>query len=203
MIGFFILVGIVVTLLLGYMLLIKSGKKEFEKLQLVIKAKYQKYQFNPSKSHFTPDFREGVAYDFENNLIMFFKRKGIELDYETEIVKANNLLETRIVENGDTVTSTSRTSQIIGVTIGSLLANGIGAIIGGLSAKKYTDKSINELSLEVIIDDLNDPIKRTKFFHSASGVKQNSDAYKRKYEDIYYWFKMLEIIIQSNKKQIL
>lgn len=48
------------------------------------------------------------------------------------------VLEAEIVVDGKTVTKTSRGSQAVGVVVGAVLAGGLGAVIGGLSASSST-----------------------------------------------------------------
>lgn len=201
--GLLILVGIVGLAIFIFNYLAKGGKKDLEQLRSVIELTYKNNDFSPSKEHFTFDLREGIAYDYNNNLIMFLKRKEFNFEYVVKIIPSQKVLQSKIIENGETVTQTSRTSQVTGIAVGSLLAGGIGAIIGGLSSKTYSDKNVNELHLELILDDVNDPIARMRFLYNASGLKQNSEKYKEEYNKVYYWHKLIEVLMHQNKSQTM
>jgi hypothetical protein len=196
-------IGIIALFVIVYMFIYKSGDKIFKKLRVAVDQTYKSNNFSPTKEQLNPIMREGIAFDQNKNQLMFLKQKEFNYEYDVQIIPIHKILESKIIENGETVTRTSRTSQVTGIAVGTLLAGGIGAIVGGLSGKTMSSKSIKEIQLELIIDDVNDPITRMQFYYDANGIKQNSDRYKTEYEKVYYWHKLIEVLMHQHKSQTI
>jgi len=73
-----------------------------------------------------------------------------ETNGSSEVYDYKDILESEIIEDGQTVTKTSRSGQIGGAIVGSLVAGGVGAIIGGLSAKQTSNNEVNRVDLKII-----------------------------------------------------
>lgn len=118
-------------------------------------------------------------------------------DYKDRIILFKNVLETRIVENGATVTKTSRTSQIGGAALGGLLAGNVGAMIGGLSGKKTSENEVSSLELVIIVNSFDDPIIRIPFFAARSSVPKTDKEYQTAFNDIQKWNTLLGTLIKT------
>jgi hypothetical protein len=194
---------VIASIVIGFIYLYNGGLKDSEKLKSAIQLTYTNNNLSPTKEHFSPDLREGIVYDQEINTIIFLKRKEFTFDYDVQLVSAQDILQSKIIENGEMVTQSSRSSQLTGIALGSLLAGGVGAIIGGLSGKTLSNKVINEIQLELVLDDVLEPLTRMRFFYSASGLKQSSDRYREEYNKVYYWHKLIEVLMHQNKSQTM
>jgi hypothetical protein len=75
-----------------------------------------------------------------------------------KIFSYRDILESEVLEDGHSVTKTSRSSQLAGTLVGGLLLGGVGAIIGGLSGKKTTHKKVTRIELKVVVNDTSHPI---------------------------------------------
>jgi uncharacterized membrane protein len=76
-----------------------------------------------------------------------------------------DILSTELLIDGDEVIKTSRTSQIGGALIGGVLAGGVGAIIGGLSAEQTKESKVSRVDVLVVVNDTRNPTFVLNFFN--------------------------------------
>lgn len=160
----------------------------------------------PSMTYTTPSRNHAIKIDRNNKKISIlinrfphsrnFNQYG-QYDYKERLMGFKNVLETRIVENGVTVTKTSRTSQIGGAALGGLLAGNVGAMIGGLSGKKTSENEVNKLELIIIVNTFSDPVIKIPFFDVRSSVKKTDKTYRTALNDIQKWNAILGTLIQT------
>jgi hypothetical protein len=94
----------------------------------------------------------GIAIDDQSKQICLIK------DELLKFIKYSDVIESEILLEGDTVTKTSRSSQLGGAIVGGLLLGGLGAVVGGLSGKTITSKSLKDVSLKLLINDTSSPV---------------------------------------------
>ncbi|MEV9639669.1 hypothetical protein ABZ756_03095 [Mammaliicoccus sciuri] len=132
----------------------------------------------------------------------------IELACKNALVQKinfNKIIEVKVLSNSSTVTATSRGSQVGGALVGGVLLGGTGAIIGGLSGKTKTNESIRNLSLEIVIDDISNPVIEIPF-HTIKQpeLKFGTDNYERVTKEINNWYRKFTVILhqQAQLKEI-
>lgn len=97
---------------------------------------------------------KGISIDSSRKKICFINNR----DY---LVKQfSDVIETQLNIDGSTVTKTSRGSQVLGLAVGGALggvigAAGTGALIGGLTGSTESIEKIKNVTLQVLINDLN------------------------------------------------
>jgi hypothetical protein len=173
-----------------------KNKKESDtndKIRNVIKANVT----NPTKQTILTETNSAIVYDQENNHLFIYD-KG-----HTHNIKINDIYQSEIIEDGQTISKVSRSSQIAGSIIGGLIAGGTGAIIAGVSATRVKDEKINKMELQLVVNDVNNPIRKVEFFNAGDGlkIKKSSDEYKVRYNQILEWQKLMEILIKQNENK--
>lgn len=73
-----------------------------------------------------------------------------------------------VIENGTTVTQTSRGSQLLGAAVGAVAFGPLGVVIGGLSGKSRSRGRVRGISLKVTVDDSVCPIYMICFLRCSS-----------------------------------
>ncbi len=69
----------------------------------------------------------------------------------------DKIINVEYIENGETISSKSTIRTIGGALAGSVLAGGVGAIVGGLSGKSKTTTNISTISVKVTLRDYTTP----------------------------------------------
>jgi hypothetical protein len=117
--------------------------------------------------------------------------------YQGKAYKYSEILQSEIVEDGESITKTSRVSQIGGALIGGAVAGGIGAIVGGLSGTKKTTDSVRKITLQIIVDDISKPIRTITFLNKSYTLKKASVEYKEAYKKANHWHNLISVIIKK------
>lgn len=133
-----------------------------------------------------------LAIDNENKILCII-RYGMSADFYSY----KSILQSEVIEDGISVTKTSRGSQIGGVLVGGILAGGVGAIIGGLSGSQETSQEVKKVQLQIIINDTQNPIKTLTFLNTDLPIKKSDPKYKSAYERANHWQKVMSVIINQ------
>lgn len=119
-------------------------------------------RYKPSELFVSSEDQALVGLNFDHQKVILGSGKSERAFDFSQIVsvEAN--------ENGSTLTSTNRGSQVVGAAVGALALGGIGAIVGGLSGSSRSRSRLQSLSLRVIVDDRSNPVYSIYFFKSSS-----------------------------------
>lgn len=112
-------------------------------------------EFNMTKELISYNKQSAIAFDNSSKKLFLIKinnyvPNGRLIDY-------TDLISSAIFEDGETITSTIRSSQLGGALIGGLALGGVGALIGGLSGKTSSNNKVSKIELRVKINDTVDP----------------------------------------------
>jgi hypothetical protein len=143
-------------------LLIEHGKD----LDL-LRAKFRSLEgFTPSQEFITSKI--ALAVDEGRNLLCFVWPAIDGVD--AQVFAAFEILESavEVVSDGATesVTRTSRTSQLGGALVGNAVFGPLGAVVGGLSGKKHTktkDTALKIYRLHITVNDVKRPVRTVTF----------------------------------------
>jgi hypothetical protein len=122
--------------------------------------------FHPSHIIFSFDNKTGIAIDETSKNVCLLKNNNhvMALGYfdtrsiNRSIISYRDILEVAIFEDGDSITKTSRTSQLAGAIIGNIMLGGVGLVIGSLTGAKRTSSIVNSLEVRLIINNTQSPI---------------------------------------------
>lgn len=168
-------------------------------------------EFTPNLSYISYDGKVQVAIDDESKQIVIIdNKKGIDFNIKShtyfKVYSYSDILGSEIIEDGVSITNTSRSSQIGGALIGGVLAGGVGAIIGGLSGSKQTEGNIKRIDLKLVINDINRPLHMINFLNesvnatglvSKDGFSKSSDIYKDSINQARHWHSLISVIIKK------
>lgn len=186
------------------------------------KAESQLAKFNTSeKICATSQFsiETGIAFDFEGLEICVysFALEGGRVKQSIISFPIKDLLSIDIIENGFSLSQSTTTTQgtttektaglnMLGrAALGGVLFGGVGAVIGGLSARKTGEISttsntntqnkqmISDVSLKLLINDTKTPIINLKFIYN--NTEKNSMQYKSAYQKIEQCDALLRVMI--------
>jgi len=172
---------------------------------------------------FKEDFESSKQYSSSNKSSMIEideKKKKIRLSQfvhyhddgrqllETKTYNFTDIVESEIIMDNNSLIKTSRTSQLAGIAIGSLLAGNLGAVIGGLSGDKQNIEYIKNIDLKVRVNDFERPSYKINFLSNINevgienkkGLIKNDHKCQIALQDVEYWYNILNLIIKQNNK---
>ncbi|ETT82252.1 SHOCT domain-containing protein [Viridibacillus sp. FSL R5-0477] len=169
---------------------IKLGEKQKELSKII-----------ESQSYTSKDNDVKLILDEDNKkigIINLLNDNAFEYDYK-------DILEVTILENGDTVTKTSRSSQVGGALLGAVVAGGVGAIIGGLTGERSSTQHIENIELKIIVNDYKYPVHIIPFFDTKFKkvdalyipMEKNDSVYKLLMEKVNHWHGILGFAIKE------
>jgi hypothetical protein len=126
-----------------------------------------------------------------------FSKMYNKYKYKENIYSYKDILKSQIVEDGVSVTSTSRGSQIGGALLGGVLAGGVGAIIGGLSGSQTTVDEVKKIQLQVVLNDTKKPYYEITFKRFETKVPKNRELYKKEYQKVFHWHNLISVLIKQ------
>lgn len=154
----------------------------------------EQYLFNQRKTSL-------LGIERNKNEIVFMDLNIESNDISYERYNFDDIIEAHISEDDVSVIKTSRGSQIGGALVGGAIAGGIGAIIGGLSSSKTQSSKVQKISLDIVVNNLHDPLKRIVVFEHSSPVSKDNSALIKSKELADRWFSLMKLII--NKKDLV
>lgn len=138
----------------------------------------------------------GIAIDEGRSKVCLFKYIGGRLSHR--LFDYRDILSSEISEDGHTVITTARSSQVGGVLVGGALLGGVGAVIGGLSGKKVESGTINSIILRLVVNDSDNPTHDISFLATES--KRDEIIYKASADYARQWQARLDVLINRAEK---
>lgn len=149
--------------------------------------------FEPTKKVMGADGEAGLAIDEKRKKVCLIKQ-NYDAKISLYVISYRDILASEIYEGGQTVTKTSRASQLGGTLIGGLALGGVGAIIGGLSGKKTSSDKIERIDLRLTVNRTNAPIHEVNFIANES--KKGGFLYNTAIEQARHWHGLMEVLIK-------
>lgn len=113
-----------------------------------------------------------------------------------------DILQVEILEDSLSTTSTSRAGVAGRALLGGLIAGGVGAIVGGLSAKQVHRQSVQKIELQIVVNDPMYPIRKVEFIDFPFRAAETTSAeYINAKNKAVEWFKTLEVLIHQADKE--
>ena len=157
----------------------------------------QENQININKSSYSDTNLSRIVFDHDNKKLIIFKNEITPTSLPYSL-----LIESELMENGNTLTKTSRGEQVAGAVIGGALAGGVGAIIGGLSGKKTSSDIIKTLQIKITANDINSPVHSFYIKDSSNEYTKDSPIYNQLYDNAYEIHKIISIIIKDQDEKL-
>lgn len=143
----------------------------------------------------------GIAHEAASDRVLFAQLLAND-ETIVKIYEPHEIVSVELLEDGSTVTQTARGSQVGGALVGAVLAGGVGAIIGGLSAKQQATAKIRSIGLRVTVADNKLPCRIVELLDmpSGSGFDRSNDVAKQLLGRAREWYSRLEVIIKRAKR---
>ncbi|GGJ80501.1 hypothetical protein GGR02_003480 [Anoxybacillus voinovskiensis] len=201
----FIIIGIVAIFVIGAMLENDKTLENNYKNKMAIEKIKSASELTPTKSYISKNNKSGIEINENDKLIRIFyldQNEGIK----SKTYSFSDIIESEIKIDNQSVKKTSRSSQLVGAAVGSVIAGGVGAVIGGLSGDKIKNEYIKNIDLCVKVNDFDTPLFKINFLSNVNEVGiENKQGFKKSHKDVQialrdveYWHSVLNLIIKNN-----
>jgi len=183
----------------------KIEEKQVQEIKKHYRNKAQAFSdldgFSPSCSVFSVDNKSAISIDENSkNICLLSTPGGKSLNFfdtrlvQRKIVSYRDILEAAIFEDGNSITTTSRTSQVAGAIIGNIMLGGAGLLIGALTGSKKTSAAVSSLEVKLIINNTQSPTWSIAFIRSQTLKK--SPAYQKAASDANSLLGLIKVLIK-------
>jgi len=153
--------------------------------------------FLPSQEVMGTDGLSGIAVDINQSKICLIKNSTM---ITKRVIGYRDIISVELFEDGDSISKTSRTSQIGGALVGGVLLGGAGVLLGGLTGSKRTSSKIKTIDLRILVNDPVAPLHDIKFLNFES--KKDSFSYKNAINSARHWHGVLEVLIKRADSEV-
>ncbi|UYG95333.1 SHOCT domain-containing protein [Cytobacillus firmus] len=182
-------------------------KRHNEKL----KGIFDKENLKITQQYTVPNYSI-IAVDENSQKVCFLKSNSkinndkhlLEIEkvkYDVKVFRYKDVLESEVIIDGETVTKTSRTSQVGGAILGGILAGGVGAVIGGLSGKTSSKEKVKSIQLKVIVNDTKNPLQIINFLNEPTSIDRSNEKFTKANKEIMHWHSLFKVIIDMVDKE--
>tara|TARA_B110000211_G_scaffold149979_1_gene170632 strand:+ start:79 stop:819 length:741 start_codon:yes stop_codon:yes gene_type:complete len=123
-------------------------------------------------------FIPAAGFDKSNKKIGFINSWK---DDTVKIYSFNDIMESEIVVDGNTIVKTSTTSTVGRAVVGGVLTGGVGAVIGGVTGKKSHNEMVKNIDLKICVNDSLNPFYKIRFLDTE--CKKGDYLYKTTYQN--------------------
>lgn len=163
-------------------------KRESEQQQEISNKQYEISSYTPSQQFSA--YGKAISIDEKSNKLAI---SDLNNNYTFNF---SDIIESEIIEDDSTITKTSRTSQIGGALVGGALAGGVGAVVGGLSGSKTSEKAVNKITLKIVVNNLQTPNFYIDFLNSANPLNNSDSRLIEARDKANHWHSLLSVIIK-------
>ena len=186
--------GWFILFVVGFIAIVGMSEIKLDKKKREMNAKLRSYSnFSPSQTIVGENGKTGFAMDEERKQVALISVETPEL--VVRIFNYEDVLSSEIFVDDNTISRTSRTSQVGGALVGGLLFGGLGAVVGGLSGKSISSKKVEKIDLRITVNDTKNPLHDVNFLRFASG--ESKSAYIKAVGEARHWHGLVAIIIKS------
>lgn len=150
-----------------------------------------------SKSYINNEYSKAIVIDEQNKKVHLFSY------YNCYTYSYDDIIESEVVIDNTTITSTNRGKQILGSVVGGVIAGVPGMIIGGLSNEQTSMDKIKSMELKLTLNDMDNVIYQINFLTPTNnGLSKDSPQVKKAISDIDKWHGIFNIILKHQNKAI-
>jgi hypothetical protein len=160
-----------VICILGFFLSVKFQNKQVEEKKKGVQSfknsfleALYKYTENKECQNLISEKNDlAIALDDVESKVFIFENDKIK-EYRFE-----DILKTEIIEDGLTINKTSTSSQVGRMLLGGIIAGGVGAAVGGITAASKVSKLVRSIDLKIILNNHKRPVYKINILSNEKG----------------------------------
>lgn len=189
----FIIVLAICVLVGGIMTAVDAANKQKAKTKAILENLRRVEDFSATQLLIGSEGNTGLAIDEQRKKVCLIDQRQGNATFR--LIPYKDLISSELFEDGTTVTKTMRASQIRGAIVGGLVLGGVGAIIGGLSGKNQASSRVKEVTLRIVVNDIQSPLHDVNLLNLET-TKDNA-VYKQAIEQARQWQGIMEVAIRQ------
>ena len=138
-----------------------------------------------------------LYFSDEKEEILVVAQEKSEENASFRVLNYKDILEVEVIEDGDSITKTSRMSQAGGMLIGGIVLGGVGAVVGGLSGSTKTINKVSTIDIKILINNKENPLYVFNVMTIKDGVAKKSSVYTNNKNNADKVHAILKVIIQE------
>ena len=178
---------------------IEKEKREKRKNK-IDKANDQYKDFNPTVNLTNYSNQYTISIDKEKEKILIIQADDSEEKANTFLLDYEDIISVQLMEDKNLIYSKSTLRTIGGGLVGGLVAGGAGAIIGGLSGSSNEKKMVSNISIKLLIRNLEDPSIEL-ICYKGEGINANGPLGKPIIEEALQVIDHIKVIIDYVDKK--
>lgn len=185
---------IVILLIVGFVGLIVVAEKISESTgrNLMMMGVADIEDFSPAHQFLGVNGRTSISVDSERRKVCLTSLS--DKTPRHRIISYKDLLSVELIQDGHSISKTSRTSQVGNALLGGVLLGGVGAVIGALTSASTTKGLVTNLKLEIVVNDENSPVFSVNFQNINS--KENGPTHEGSLKKAREWMGRLNVLIK-------
>jgi hypothetical protein len=169
-----------------------------QKLIKSFKESIEKNSITPTQQFLSDDLTNGIVLDEEKSKIALLYNE--EESYNVVRFNFDKIIEIEVNQDGDTITKISKGNVIGGALVGSVLAGGVGALLGGLTTSKTSTEKVKNLNIRIIFNELSTPVFTVNFLNFQASLSKDDERYKKAIKDIDHWYGIFSVLLKRNEE---
>lgn len=194
-----LIISVIVGLLIGKHTLRLEAEEDQEKNREIIKLQ----KILEGKKHYT--ITQQVVSDDIKTILSYDEGRG-KINFTTEngnkTYEFKDIMQSEIIQNGVSVTKTSRGSQLGGAIVGGVLLGGVGAVIGSLSGITKTEEKIKKIQLKIVVKDTHAPNHYVSFLDSEKELENDNSRLQSAVEKVNHWNSIISVLINKSDEKV-
>ncbi|MFM9533739.1 MULTISPECIES: hypothetical protein [unclassified Lysinibacillus] len=199
-----LLVILIILFIIWYITIFSKGKNEVKEIENNIRMTLDEVGIKDDAYWSSRDLlvdRMVLSINEITEEVIIVKIPKLSKEYrqpDVQKIKFQEIIEVKVISNSNTVTSTSRVSQVGGALVGGVLAGGVGALIGGLSGQTKSKETIKDIKLEIVVNNISNPIIEVPFYETKiSELKSGTPKYEQIIKEINLWYRKFTVILHK------
>ncbi|KST93230.1 hypothetical protein LKF67_0974 [Lactococcus lactis subsp. lactis] len=148
-----------------------------------------------TETYFLKNNQIKIGVDVKQRKVFEVGLEDKTYEAKLQLIDLNNVIDVEIIEDNQVINKVSNSSMIGRAVVGGVLTGGVGAIIGGHTAKSKTTKVVKEISLRFRMNDMDNPYYDVIVFNDSKGLDRGSDLFKSKSKEILDLFGRIELVL--------
>lgn len=174
----------------------RSGSDQAESLQ----SRFSKVPgFTVSHTHVGVDGKTAVGVDEGRRLFCFLTCNAGRTVHR--LVPYASIISVEIYEDGSVISSTSRTSQVLGAAVGGVVFGAVGAIAGAVTGKRRETATVSQIDLRVVVADMAAPIHDVSFL--CGDVPRSGALYSAVSQHARTWQARFDVALKLSDAQTI